>query len=268
MAHKQYKLSRVTLFTGLLITSVALLLLPQSVTKGLNFLFARLFNPVLSVGRNTAPPIFKPASGDYVTQSEYNRLKSAYDNVLADLRTEHKRYEKLARIRSALPKEGAKLVVAEVVNVSIGGLKRELIVNKGDLDGLKVGQYVLGESSIVGSVSETSQSTARVRLITDANHKMKVALWQSGKKRYIYARMDGEGTELAKVPLISRQYKISVGDTVYAAPVPGFLETARIIGQVADVGPDENEPLLWDIRVKPTLDAETFTDIAVIVNGL
>ena len=68
-----------------------------------------------------------------------------------------------------------------------------------------------------------------MRLITDANHKMKVALWQGGKKRYIYARMDGEGTDLAKVPLISRQYKISVGDTVYAAPVPGFLETARII---------------------------------------
>ncbi|MHC5059769.1 MAG: rod shape-determining protein MreC [Planctomycetota bacterium] len=268
MAHKQRKLSRVTLFTGLLIAGVVLLVTPQSVTKSLNFLFARLFNPVLSLGRNTAPPIFKPASGDSVTRSEYNRLKSAYDNVLADLRTEHKRYEKLARIRSALPKEGAGLVVAEVINVSIGGLKRELIVNKGDLDGLRVGQYVLGESSIVGSVSETSQSTARVRLVTDANHKIKVALWQRSKKRYIYARMDGEGTELAKVPLISREYKINVGDTVYAAPMPGFLETARVIGQVAHVGPDENEPLLWDIKVRPALDAEALTDVAIIVNGL
>jgi rod shape-determining protein MreC len=265
MARRQPKLSRGALFAALLITGVILLLLPQSVTKGLNFLFARVFNPVLSLGRSTAPQEFEPASGDSVTRGEYNRLKAAYDNVLADLRTEHKRYEQLARIRSSLPKAGPKLAVAEVINISIGGLRRELIINKGDLDGLKVGQYVLGENSIVGTVSETSQATARVRLVTDASHKIKVALWQGDRKKYIYARMDGDGTGLARIPLISREYKVRAGDTVYAAARPGFLETARVIGQIGQVKPDENEPLLWDITVKPAQGVEMLTDVAVIV---
>jgi hypothetical protein len=77
--------------------------------------------------------------------------------------------------------------------------------------------------------------------------------------------MDGDGTNLAKIPLVSREYKIRAGDTVYAAARPGFLETERVIGQIAQVKPDENEPLLWDITVKPTRDVEMLTDVAVIV---
>lgn len=265
MARKRGKMSRATLFTGLLTAGLVLLLLPQSVTKGVNFLFARFFNPVLSIGRSTAPPIFKPASADYVTRAEYNRLQAAYDNLRAVLITEHQRYEKLAGIRSSLPKPGPKLVLGEVMNISMGGLRRELIINKGAADGLKPDQYVLGGNGIVGTVSETSQATARVRLVTDASCKIKVAVWQADKKKYIYTRMDGEGTDLAKIPFISRDYKIRQGDTVYAAAVPGFLETPVIVGRIAQVKPDEKEPLLWDITVEPVQNVELLKRVAVIV---
>jgi len=265
MARRQPKLSRGTLFAALLIVGLVLLLLPQSVTKGLNFLFAQLFNPVLSIGRNTEPPIFKPASADFVTRAEYNRLQAAYDNVRAALITEHERYEKLAGIRSSLPKPGPKLALAEVMNVSISGLRRELIINKGDIDGLKPNQYVLGGNGIVGTVSETSQATARVRLVTDANHKIKVALWQADKKKYIYARMDGDGTDSAKILFISREYKIRPGDTVYAAARPGFLESPMVVGRITQVKPDEKEPLLWDITVEPVQNVELLARVAVIV---
>ncbi|RKY11747.1 MAG: hypothetical protein DRP65_03385 [Planctomycetota bacterium] len=264
MARKRGKMSRATLFTWLLTAGLVLLLLPQSVTKGVNFLFARLFNPVLSVGRSTGPPIFKPASADFVTRAEYNRLQAAYDNLRAALITEHQRYEKLAGIRSSLPKPGPKLVLADVMNVSMGGLRRELIINKGTTDGLKPGQYVLGGNGIVGTVSETAQATARVRLITDAGSKIKVAIWQADKKKYIYARMDGEGTDLAKMPFISREYKIRRGDTVYAAAKAGFLESPIVVGRIAQVKPDEKEPLLWDITVEPVQNVELLERVAVI----
>ena len=268
MARKQPKSSRVTLFAGLLVAGIVLLLLPQSVTKGLNFLFARFFNPVLSIGRNTDPPIFKPASEDFVPRAEYNRLQAAYDNLRAALITEHERYENLAGLRSSLPKPGPKLALAEVMNVSISGLRRELIINKGDIDGLRPGQYVLGGNGIVGTVSETSQASARVRLVTDASFKIKVAIWQADKKRYIYARMDGDGTDSAKIPFISREYKIRSGDTVYAAAVPGFLESPMVIGRITQVAPGEKEPLLWDITVEPVQNVELLARVAVIVTDM
>ncbi|HIJ67136.1 MAG TPA: rod shape-determining protein MreC [Planctomycetes bacterium] len=265
MALKKPKTSRSSIFAGLLVAGVVLLLLPQSVTNGLNFLFARVFNPVLSIGRSTDPEIFKPASSDFVPRAEYNRLQAAYDNVRAALITEHERYEKLAGIKSALPRPGPKLVLAEVMNTSIGGLRRELIINKGDVDGLRPGQYVLGGNGIIGTVSETSEATARVRLVTDASHKIKVAIWQSDKKRYIYARMDGNGSDSAKIPFISREYKIGTGDTVYAAAVAGFLESPIVIGRITQVEADEKEPLLWDITVEPAQNAELLKRVAVIV---
>jgi cell shape-determining protein MreC len=268
MARKQGKMSRATLFTGLLTVGLVLLLLPQSITKGLNFLFAQLFNPVLSIGRSTEPPIFRPASADFVTRAEYNRLQAAYDNVRAALIIEHERYEKLAGIRSSLPRPGPKLALAEVMNVSIGGLRRELIINKGDSDGLKPDQYVLGGNGIVGTVSETSQGTARIRLVTDANHKIKVAVWQSDRKRYIYARMDGDGTDSAKIVFVSREYNIRPGDTVYAAARPGFLESPMVIGRITQIKPDEKEPLLWNITVEPVQNVELLTRVAVIVTDL
>jgi rod shape-determining protein MreC len=268
MARKRPKVSRSTLFAGLLIGGLGLLLLPQSVTKNLNFLFVSFFNPVLSIGRNTEPPIFKPASADFVTRSEYNRLQAAYDNLRAALITEHKRYEELAGLRSSLPKPGPKLALGEVMNVSAGGLRRELIINKGELDGLKAGQYVLGGNGIVGTVSETSQATARVRLVTDAGSKLKVAVWQGDRKKYIYARMDGNGTNSAKIPFISREYKITDGDTVYAAAVPGFLETPVVVGRITEVKPDEKEPLLWDIAVEPVQNVELLRRVAAIVIDL
>jgi hypothetical protein len=80
--------------------------------------------------------------------------------------------------------------------------------------------------------------------------------------------MDGDGTDLAGIPLISTEYKIREGDTVYAAPRPGFLETARVVGQVDYVETDKNEPLLWDIKVKPAQGVEMLTYVAVIITDL
>jgi cell shape-determining protein MreC len=269
MARKQPKLPRPYLFAGLLITSIVLLLLPQNITKSLNFLFSRIFNPVLSIGRARPAEVLglSPSAKNFVSRTEYDKLKVAYDNLWADLRAEHKRYEKLARIRSGLPKPGPKLVLAKIENVSLSGLRRELIINKGRADGLKADQYVLGENSIVGTVSEISEATARVRVVTDVNHKIKVGIWCRDRKEYIISIMHGDGKNSGKIPLISREYEIRTGDTVYATAVAGFLEAPRVIGQVQEVKPDEKEPLLWDITVKPIQDASLLTHVAVIVSA-
>lgn len=248
---------------------VVLLLLPQRITKGFNFLFVRVFNPVLGIGREAEREVFQPrlASKDFVTRAEYNRLYTAYHNILADFKTEHRRYEKLAQIRSSLPTPGPGLILADVITPSIKGLRHELVINRGESDGLKAGQYVLGENSVIGTVSETAETTARVRLITDSKHKIKVGIWRKGKKKYIPGQMNGDGKNTCRIPLISREYDIRPGDIVYATIRAGFLHTPRIIGTVSELKPDEKEPLLWDITVKPIQEAPTMVEVAIIVTN-
>jgi hypothetical protein len=267
MARKKSKLSKGTLFLSLLIAGIIFLLLPQNITKGLNFLFVELFNPILGIGHNSAPEVFRPSTDDFVSRSEHDKLWTAYNNLRADFRTEHDRYEKLAKIRSGLPKAGAALVLAEIINTSISGMRHELIISRGENDGLAVGQYVLvpGENSIIGTISETSKAKARIRLVTDIKHNIKVLIWRESRKDYLEAQMVGNGKNSGTIPFISKEYKIQVGDTVYAAARKEFLETPRVIGEISEVKRDENKPLLWDITVRPICDAETLTDVAVIV---
>ncbi len=275
MVRKKANLSKRTLLGALFIAAVFLLLLRREYTKELNFLFVKVFNPVLSI-----PPVaahrgergygglggsgFLPKSA--VSRAEFNKLLADYDNLSAVLRAEHKRYEKLARIRSELPGlDWAALVLAEVRNATAAPFDRELIINKGEGDNLKVGQYVLGQNSIIGSISQTSKRWSRVRLLTDPKCSIEIGIFSQKNKKYIYGRMVGTGAKFGKIPLISTEHEVQSQDTVYAMAQKGLLETPIVIGKISKVEPDKTEPLLWDIEVKPIVEAEKLDLVAVIV---
>ena len=270
MAKKKINISKGKLFCILLTTGIVLLLVPQRITNGLNFLFSSVLNPVLRIGPGM-PRVFRPGSSSEgtVSASQYDDLWKDYKNLHADYMTLHKRYEKLAQIRSGLPKPGPEegLVYAEVMRPSITTFSHELLINRGGSDGVRSGQYIIGSdrSSVVGIVSETAESTARVKLLTDANQRIEVCIWREGQKDFIVkGQMHGDGGQSAKIPLISAKYKLRVGDTVYAAAKPGFLETSRVIGEITELKRD-TDPLLWDITVNPIEKAENLTEIWVIV---
>ena len=269
MSRKPINVSRGTTFSVLLAFGLLLLLLPQSFTSRLNFLFAKIFSPVLSAGR-ASPENFRPSSSteDFIGRSEYEELWKAYENLHADLMTLHSDYEKLANFRKGLPRPGPGLVLSKVTNVAIGPFDRKLFIDKGSLDGLQSGEYVTCENrnSIIGTISELSESAATVRLLTDPRHKMEVGIWRTGKKAFIVkGQLEGSGKGFAKIPLISRDYDIRQGDIVYASAVAGRLETPRVIGEIFQIKEDDYEPLMWDITVKPITDYAMLTHVAVII---
>ena len=77
--------------------------------------------------------------------------------------------------------------------------------------------------------------------------------------------MQGNGNSSAKVQLVSANYKIKIGDIVYAQKKPGFLGTPVIVGTLAQCKSNDENPLVWDITVKPACDIESLADVAIIV---
>ena len=266
MVRKQTTVSKRTLFLSLLLAGIVLFFLPQSLTKGFNFLFVETFKHLLNIG-SPVPHIFTmlPDSEDVVSGAEYDRLLIVYKNTRADLKTLNKKYERLARVRNLLPRADIGIVIADIMKTSINALRHELVINKGTDDGIGPGQYVLGANSILGTIVETHKSTSRLRLVTDANHRIPVEIWREGKEESVYGQLVGDGQGSGKIPLMSKEYDIREGDTVYAAKVVEFLETPTVIGEVSAVKFDEKEPLLLDITVKPVQDVSELTDVAVIV---
>jgi cell shape-determining protein MreC len=98
-------------------------------------------------------------------------------------------------------------------------------------------------------------------LVTDTGSKIAVRIAELD----VGAIMQGNGNNATKVQLLSRKHKIKIGDVVCARKKPGFLDIPMIIGTVVQCKEDNENPLLWDITVRPACDIEKLNSVAVIV---
>lgn len=257
MARKQIKVSNRMSFILLMLVGLIFLFAPQNLTNKFQFAFARIFRWPLSAGRN----ISLAARTHHPYEKMLNRSKTQYQNHIDTLeellRQERQKVLKLSGLRDRLPLEGANLVSATVSMVP-DGLKNELIINRGSNDGLAAGQFVLGDNSIIGTISDVSSRTGRVRLFTDPASKIAVKIGIN-----IDRIMGGDGNNSATVRMI--KHKVKTGEKVFAHKKAGLLDAPIIIGEVTQCEKNKESPLLWDITIKPVCDIETLNDVAVIV---
>jgi rod shape-determining protein MreC len=73
-------------------------------------------------------------------------------------------------------------LVAEILQVAPDPYTHELVINKGHLHDVFVGQAVLDAYGVMGQVIEVSQLTSRVLLITDPRHAIPVRSERSGER--------------------------------------------------------------------------------------
>jgi rod shape-determining protein MreC len=248
--------SKRMLFTWFMLAGLILLLGPQNLTNNFQFAFAHIFRWPLSIGRTiTLSARTQPQLTDVVSRRKYDQLQNYLANLTEELNQERQKVEELSRLRNRRPLEGAGLMIADVITASTDGL----IINRGQDDGLKKDQFVLGDNSIIGTISDVSPRTAKVELITQTTSSIAVEI--DGLK----ALIRGDGKNSAKVQLVSTKHKIKIGENVYACKKPGLLDTPMIIGIVAQCKTADENPLLWDITVKPACDIQKLTETAVII---
>ncbi|MDD5326302.1 MAG: rod shape-determining protein MreC [Phycisphaerae bacterium] len=248
--------SQKMLFTWLMLGGIIFLLAPQNVTSKFQFAFARIFRWPLSIGRNiTLSARMEPQLTDVVSRRKYNQLQNYLANVTEELNCEHQKAEELSGLRNRHPMEGAGLMLAEVITASADGF----IINRGQNDGLQKGQFVLGDNSIIGTISDVSLRTAKVELITETTSNTAV---QIGELKTV---LEGDGKNSARVQLVSTKHKINIGDNVYACKKPGLLDAPIIIGTVSQYSRSKENPLLWDITVTPACNIQELNDVAVII---
>jgi len=261
MAKKQVRVSERMLLTWFMLAGFILLFAPQSLTNKFQFAFARIFRRPLSIGRSftLSAHTHQPLT-DVVNRREYNRLRNQLANTTEWLAQERQKVERLSGIRNRAVWKGVNFVLADVITAS-DRLHSRLIINRGENDGLANGQFVLGNYSIIGTISDVDSRTAQVRLVTDPTAKTAIKIVELN----VTTIMQGNGNNSAKVQLLSRKHKIKIGNVVFAQKKPGFLGTPMIIGTVTQYKTDDENPLLWDITVKPACDIERLNNVAVIV---
>jgi cell shape-determining protein MreC len=249
------------------LAGLIVLFAPQSLTSKFQFAFVRVFGWPLRLGTAAAMSVSglmgsaQGSPSEVVSRQKYDTLHNRLANVTEWLRQEREKVERLSRLRARPVWKGVSFVLGDVVVISTDGAHRELAINRGQEDGLSLGQFVLSDESVIGTICAVDARTARVRLVTDTESKMAVKIEGSNTDRI----MQGDGKRCAKVLLVPTTQKVQTGALVYAQKKPAFLGTPVIIGTITERAANKENPLLWDITVTPSCDIEHLTDVSVVV---
>jgi len=257
MARKQTKISRRMLFTWCMLTGFIFLFAPQNLTSKFQLAFVHIFRWPLTIGNNMVmtAQTQQPLAGT-AGRSE-NQYLNYIDNLEETLAQERKRFKKLNELYNTYVWEGTAFALADVIT-SDEGSRNELTIDCRKTTGLAKGQFVLGDESIIGTISDIFPqiSKAEVKLVTDPTSIIPV------KVAGMNSMMKGSGNNSAKIEMVRN--KVEVGESVFALKKPGFMDAPMIVGKVSECNRNK-DPLLWDITVVPACNIELLEDVAVII---
>ncbi len=147
------------------------------------------------------------------------------------LKKDNKRLREILYLRESSNKDA---ISAAVISRKTGSWWRQIIVNKGSMDGVEIGNTVIGPGGLLGRVTNTSIFTSSVTLLTSPESK--VGVWVDRIK--INGLLVGLGDDYPSLILYSKDADIKVGDFISSSPASTLLPPNIPIGVVQSV----NEP--------------------------
>jgi hypothetical protein len=262
MARKRHEISNRMLLVWLTLAGGILLLTPQKITVKFQGAFTHAFRFPLRLGRSITLSARMPDTAAYTSARTAEQYENHIANLAAELEQKNRQIEALADIRYRQHGlAGAALVMADVITANMVGSRNELLINRGQNDGLQVGQFVLGENCIIGTVSYVWARQAKVKLITDSSSRLAVTTAVLQKPVWMFGAGNGQAViRWAKV-------KPAIGEQVLAQKYPGFLDCPMIAGRVSECKRNGQNALLWDIMVRPGCDVAMLPSVTVIVTN-
>ena len=267
MTNKPYNRSKRMLFTGLLLSSVVLLLIPHDVTGKLQTLVTGVFSLPLRIGRIASLAARVPLTRDSASASEFHRLQldnrelanhvATQQAIMSKLQAD---IERLSQLRSMPVWERTGFILADAVHtLSVD----RLVINRGEEDGVRVGQYVLASNAIIGSICASHARQAHVALVSDRESLIPAYI----NSEQTLGMLMGMGGGRIKITNVTREHSVKAADLVYAQARPGILEHPFLIGEAKVVKDDRTNPLLLDIEVKSAAELSEVFKVSVIHCG-
>ena len=152
----------------------------------------------------------------------------------------------------------ASVIAKEAINED----NRDLVINRGSRDGLRVGLGVVNEDGvIVGQVVEIKDTTAKICLTINSNCQLAASLQNQDKTQGL---TDGDLGLTIKMNYIPQLEKVNIGDTVITSGLGGSIPRGLVIGRVTQVHNASNE--VWqEATIEPLVNLDNLTVVSVII---
>lgn len=255
------------LFAYFMLGGGIFLFTPPSVTSKIQLAYARVFRGPLGTGRNLVLAGRIPLAANTVDSGEHarlvaiqRRLRNHVANLQARIEESQRQIDTLAGMRAVPEWDRMNFLPAGIIN-DPGPAQTILLINRGLEDGVAVGQFVIGDYSVIGVVSDASAETARIKLITDPSSNLAVRVAGVGRL------MHGCGSGQAVIQRVSAKEQPQAGDPVYAVETPGFPGIAIITAEVVESTRDPESALLWEVKVQLVSDVAGLREVHVVIPG-
>ncbi|MFC3095272.1 rod shape-determining protein MreC [Alteromonas sediminis] len=166
--------------------------------------------------------------------------------------------EELRELLDAPVSRNMRKIVAELMSVDRNPYSRQIVINKGTLDGVFLSQPLIDDSGIIGQVMEVSTTNSRVLLITDVTHSIPV---RSLRNNIRFIATGSGGKNEVFLEHVAHSVDIAVGDVLVSSGLGGVFPAGYPVAKVTYVDKDEGrefarvtaEPLAELDRIKYTL---------------
>ncbi|MEP4147597.1 MAG: rod shape-determining protein MreC [Halioglobus sp.] len=177
--------------------------------------------------------------GDLLEQNEQlrreNLVLEGRSHQMASLQAENVRLRALLN-SSAMVRDD--VLVAELIGVSPDPVRHQLVLNKGENDGVFVGQPLIDADGLLGQVVDMSPLNSRALLITDATHSIPVQVNRNG----VRAIAEGIGSLTSlEIHHVSATTDIEEGDLLVTSGLGGRFPVGYPVAVVSEIERDPGQ---------------------------
>lgn len=164
---------------------------------------------------------------------------------MAALKAENQRIRALLDSAQEIEQD---VLIADILAVSPSPYQHYIMLDKGSLDGVFVGQALIDSKGIMGQIVSVTPMNARAILITDANSAIPVEINRTGLRTI--AEGTGQSNQL-RLPFLPKTADIRVGDLLVTSGLGGRYPAGYPVARVASIIQPPGSQFL-DVRAQPT----------------
>ena len=237
-----------------------------------------IFREVMSRGfLSVQNGFFALKNNVFSSQSEKNDIKSLRENN-TKLNKENTLLKEKLREYEVVKAENEKLkdfmnlknkysdyqtVSAAIIEKSISNYDKTVIINSGEVDGVRVNMPVISEDGLVGYIIEVNKKTAKVQLITDTASTVSGNISTAESSILLKGQLDKN--DMVKASYIPTEATVLQGDEVYTSGIGGIYPKGILIGKIKEVINTKNESDRY-ANVETSVNFNKLINVLVIVN--
>ena len=171
---------------------------------------------------------------------------------------EAQRLSKLLNLRNNL---NYQFISALVVAREQASLSKTILINKGSVDGLKIGMPVIAPPGLIGRLIDVSWHVSKVLLLVDENSNVAAML----QRTRLQGIIRGAGFRGGILKYIIKNQDVKEGDIIISSGMGGVFPKGLLIGKVSDVEKPDND-LFLKINVAPFADFSQLEEVLILAS--